>query len=641
MKIDEIRNQASSVFGINQILDRAVAPLDRGSSAKSHDENARHQLKNTYLVMPHEIGKNTDGIDRPGRRTQSAASRAAFSFQWAGQVLMALLLALALWTDSAAAAEKLTAESVNDAEFSDYNQNVAGPSAAIVKVQVMLDRANISPGVIDGWYGQSVKKALEVFQAVNGLPNNGKLNQETWKVLAKHDTPPILAGYQIDKADVKGPFAETIPNSFEKMAERKSLPYTGPEELLAEKFHMDQDLLKNLNPEAEWKAGETITVAQPGGEAKLGKIERIDIDKKRGGVLVYGEDDRLIAFYPASIGSKETPSPNGTYEVRAVAPNPVYYYLPDVNPSVKRKTEKRLEIPPGPNNPVGSMWIDLTRETFGIHGTPEPDKVDKIFSNGCVRLTNWDVEELGHAVEKGTPVAFLEQPASLRKVAAAAKPHAEDEVEAEARAGIVAKKNDKAGREVSRVEPIGGADEEKKLQLCLKELDRLGVKYSVLSPIEGDDGCGVDKLIKLQQLASGVKVRPAATVNCAMARALTVWEKKVLLPAAKEQLNASPEVVYIGGSYECRGQNRQSEVKMSEHSFANAVDVMAVGFKKQTVFIKEHQDEAADVSVFQRLIRTRACDYFTTVLGPSTDEPHKDHLHFDLRQRENDFKICQ
>jgi lipoprotein-anchoring transpeptidase ErfK/SrfK len=210
---------------------------------------------------------------------------------------------------------------------------------------------------------------------------------------------------------VKGPFAERIPEKFEEMAGLDRLAYTGPEELLTEKFHMDQDLLEALNPGKSFdKAGTTVLVANVRGEAKDGqpqKIATIEVDKRQRVVQALAEDGSLVAVYPASIGSEEKPAPDGTHEVRAVARNPTYTYNPDYDfKGVKAK--EKFEIKAGPNNPVGSVWIDLSVETFGIHGTPEPEKVGKSYSHGCVRLANWDAEELARMVRKGTKVVFKE-----------------------------------------------------------------------------------------------------------------------------------------------------------------------------------------------------------------------------------------
>jgi lipoprotein-anchoring transpeptidase ErfK/SrfK len=307
-----------------------------------------------------------------------------------------------------AAAQDLTLETVNKAEFPSKARDRASPT--IVKAQILLDRARFSPGSIDGRMGENVKKAIAAFQRANDVKDSGELDQETWNRLVATSSEPVLTEYKITADDVKGPFIDKIPD-FEEQAELKRLAYTSPREKLSETFHMDEDLLKALNPKASFdKAGTTIVVAavaeQPRKDEK-GRVAKIEVDKKRLGLRALDKEGKLVAFYPASIGSGERPAPSGTLTVRAIAMNPNYTY----NPKYKFegvKSEKPFEIAPGPNNPVGSVWIALDKEGYGIHGTPEPDKVSKSYSHGCVRLTNWDAEELARMVEKGTTVAFIE-----------------------------------------------------------------------------------------------------------------------------------------------------------------------------------------------------------------------------------------
>ena len=137
------------------------------------------------------------------------------------------------------------------------------------------------------------------------------------------------------------------------------------------------------------------------------KAARIEVNKTERSVQVLAADGSLIAYYPASVGSKEKPAPSGMFEVRAIAQNPTYRYNPDY--AFKgQKAKEPVEIAPGPNNPVGLVWIALTLEGYGIHGTPDPDKVSKTYSNGCVRLTNWDALALAKMARKGMPVEFVE-----------------------------------------------------------------------------------------------------------------------------------------------------------------------------------------------------------------------------------------
>ncbi|CAN7608669.1 L,D-transpeptidase [Devosia sp. LjRoot16] len=310
----------------------------------------------------------------------------------------------------------LTAEAVNAADISTLAAIYAPPvetadpavtaerhpDPAVVRLQVLLDRAGASPGVIDGFDGDNVRKAVLAFELMRGLPPDGALDPE---MLAALETGgPVIGDYAIIADDLNA-IGEPIPKDYAEQAKRKFLGYTSIEESLAERFHMDIDLLKALNPGAGYTVGEPIYVAAYGPDLK-GEVVRIEADKSLRQVRAYGADNRLLAAYPATIGSEENPSPSGTHIVEGVAPMPEYTYNPKVNFQQGENTEV-LTIPPGPNGPVGSMWIDLSEPTFGIHGTPEPSLIDKTGSHGCVRLTNWDANELAKMVKPGVPVDFV------------------------------------------------------------------------------------------------------------------------------------------------------------------------------------------------------------------------------------------
>jgi lipoprotein-anchoring transpeptidase ErfK/SrfK len=304
-----------------------------------------------------------------------------------------------------ASAGQLSMSAVNSAELSDKSAG-KGSSPAMIKAQVLLDRAAFSPGVIDGSMGDNVRKALAAFQRENGLKESGRLDRETWDKLVATSDKPILTEYEITQEDVDGPFVERIPTEMEKQKELKRLSYTGPIELLAEKFHMDEDLLKALNPGISFEKPRTRIVVANVGERKHPRASKVIVDKKERSVRAVDESKRLVAFFPATIGSARNPAPDGTYEVRRVAKNPTYHYTPELNfKGVKSKSE--FTIAAGPNNPVGKVWIDLSKENYGIHGTPEPTKISKTFSHGCIRLTNWDALTLADMVRKGTPVEFV------------------------------------------------------------------------------------------------------------------------------------------------------------------------------------------------------------------------------------------
>jgi lipoprotein-anchoring transpeptidase ErfK/SrfK len=322
-----------------------------------------------------------------------------------------ILAAFALVLFSPADAAKLDASSVNAAEFVAASGKRISP--ALIKAEVLLDRAAFSPGEIDGRQGDNLTKAIAAFQQSQGLGGAGELDRETWDRLVATSGDPVLVEYEIAKGDVKGPFTRKIPAKMEEMAHLRHLGYRNPLELLGEKFHMSPALLKALNPGKSFKkAGDSILVAnvlQPDPKRKQamkGIVTKIEVDKDARVVRAFDKGGKLVAFYPATIGSEEKPAPSGTFKVVGVALNPTYTY----NPKYAFKGVKATEpftIAAGPNNPVGSVWIDLDAPSYGIHGTPEPDKISKRSSHGCVRLTNWDALALAAMVSKGAEVDFI------------------------------------------------------------------------------------------------------------------------------------------------------------------------------------------------------------------------------------------
>ncbi len=318
----------------------------------------------------------------------------------------ALVLSFILLSTAGFGDIPMTPEEINAAEFSDSLPEGASPLT--VKLQVLLDRAGANPGVIDGVAGENVTRAIRGFEEISGLAVDGIMNQELWERLRSPE--PIAVTYTITPADLEK-MVGSIPTDYAEMAEMEWLGFTSGAEALAEKFHMDQDFLISLNPAARFVAGETIVVIDPSTQPVV-EVSRIVADKNNERLVIYGDNDRPVIIYPATIGSDSTPSPRGTHEIKGVAVFPTYAYDPDINFQQAANTEK-LTIPAGPNNPVGSIWIDLTEPTYGIHGTPDPSKISKTSSHGCVRLTNWDAAELGKLVKPGIEVTFIEASNSL------------------------------------------------------------------------------------------------------------------------------------------------------------------------------------------------------------------------------------
>lgn len=276
----------------------------------------------------------------------------------------------------------------------------------IAALQVLLDRGGSSPGVIDGKNGSNVAKALAAWEQVNGEhldPNN---TEDILERLRLSGGLPITS-YTITPADAAGPYVAEIPEDYSQKALMPGMNYTSVTEMLAERFHMDEAFLKEINPGADFTVPGTIVKVVNPGQPKAGVVTRILADKARKQVFAYGETGELVAAYPASIGSSDTPSPSGTVQVQRIAFNPGYTYNPKIN-FQQGNNNRVLNIPPGPNGPVGTVWIALSKPTYGIHGTPEPSKIGKTQSHGCIRLTNWDATELGKMLKPGVTVEFVD-----------------------------------------------------------------------------------------------------------------------------------------------------------------------------------------------------------------------------------------
>lgn len=330
------------------------------------------------------------------------------SLMKAGQVGIFLVFALMA---APAIGAGMDAAAIDSAQPSKNALSNDKPTPVGVRLQVLLDRAHFSPGEIDGKFGENAKKALRAYAEARQLPSSDALTEDVWKALTTDDRP-VTTTYGITKQDVAGPFLRKLPSKMEDMKNIPRLGFTSPREELAEKFHMSEQLLAALNPGRHFdRAGETIVVVDTGagGNAAPGKSDRVEVDKIRQTVKLFDKSNALIGFYPATVGSEEKPSPSGTLKVTEISQNPTYRY----NPKYHFKgvhSRKPFTIKPGPNNPVGTVWINLSAEGYGIHGTPSPGKISKAESHGCVRLTNWDAERVAGSVSKGTPVAFVAGP---------------------------------------------------------------------------------------------------------------------------------------------------------------------------------------------------------------------------------------
>jgi len=298
---------------------------------------------------------------------------------------------------------------------------------SILHVQVILDKLGFSPGVLDGKGGQSLVAALKGFQESRELPKTGRADAETLRALYPYRNWRPTRTLALSEDALRGPFINPLPKEPSDQAKLPAMAYRTALEALAERFHTTPATLIALNsPETQLKPGTMVVFpnalptarsydatdavwAKTLGDLNVGsdqpRADRIVVDKSEGVLKVYDERDRLVAQFSATMGSSHDPLPIGKWTIQGVQHNPKFHYNPALFWDAKA-ADKKAEIPAGPNNSVGVVWIDLSKPHYGIHGTPSPETIGRAESHGCIRLTNWDAARLALMVGPGTPAVF-------------------------------------------------------------------------------------------------------------------------------------------------------------------------------------------------------------------------------------------
>jgi len=319
----------------------------------------------------------------------------------------ALVQLLVISSPAHAARRVLSAAEANRADGHPLINSSAQHGSAVLRVQILLDRAHFSPGEIDGRYGSTTLGAAAAFNLAKKINARAEVNAATWQAL-NLDTAPVIVPYTLTAADLAGPFAP-IPEAMADKAKLPAMGYENAAEALGEKFHVSPKLLAALNPGTAFdRAGVVIqvpNVARPPLEKIAGMTIRVS--RRQGAVEAVDGNGVVLARYPATTGSTHDPLPLGNWKINGVAWNPPYNYNPVLFWDAEA-SEKKATLPPGPNSPVGPVWIDLSKPHYGIHGTPTPSTIGKTSSHGCIRLTNWDAIELAKMVKPGMP-AVLEK----------------------------------------------------------------------------------------------------------------------------------------------------------------------------------------------------------------------------------------
>jgi lipoprotein-anchoring transpeptidase ErfK/SrfK len=371
--------------------------------------------------------------DRSGKAPDSAASNRAAESTFVASLDTADISAPTYAVDSADTAglsmrqadsiqadpsfKRISAQTTN-AELTQFGGKIPKGGATALRLQILLDRAGFSPGVIDGAWGKNAAQAFSFFRtsgtvdssSASRKSDSATLDKTSYEqLLSAGGSAAVITSYTVTADDVKGPFI-TIPQNVYDKAKLQCLCYTSLIEELAEKFHSSERLLKQLNPGVDFTklaAGTSLTVPNVADQAgnATGQIAKLVISKTGFWTNAVDSSGKVLYHFPSTLGAGYDPSPTGDFRVTGIAQDPAFHYQPTLFAEVP-DSKPTARLPAGPNSPVGVVWMGLSKPHYGIHGTSDPESIGYANSHGCVRLTNWDAERLSKLIRPGVPVVF-------------------------------------------------------------------------------------------------------------------------------------------------------------------------------------------------------------------------------------------